>query len=193
LFPRTVIVLCCIEWKPSPTPKTRSTWMLLCSDHAAMESYAVIGGEGFVGAALMRGLAAAYPTAHVSSLGLTQRTFTPSYRFFHTDITSPASLAAAFKNSGATTVFHTASPHPTASKEMCEKVNVEGTQAVVQACWEAGITKLVYTSSVTVCFEGKDIKNADERLPVTESLDDAYVATKVGALSIRTGPHADVR
>lgn len=151
---------------------------------ANLESFAVIGGEGFVGQALVQALLRAYPSQHVSSLGLTQRTFTPGYRFFRTDITSVSSVREALKKSGATTVFHTASPHPTASKDVCESVNVTGTQAVVDACRAEGVTKLVFTSSVTVVFEGKDLINVDERLPPTESAEDAYVATKVSGRSL---------
>lgn len=153
-----------------------------------LESFAVIGGEGFVGQALVQGLLDQHPTQRVASLGLTQRTFTPNYRFFRTDITSLESLSAALRNCGATTVFHTASPHPTASKEVCEAVNVQGTQAVVEACVAAGVRKLVFTSSVTVVFDGTDLIDVDERLPVTESLEDHYVATKVRfAARRRTG------
>lgn len=143
------------------------------------ESYAVIGGEGFVGQALVQKLLTLHPSSAVASLGLTQRTFTPGYRFFRADITSTESISSALKLCGATTVFHTASPHLSAGVEVCESVNVSGTKAVVQACWDNGVKKLVYTSSVTVVFEGEDLINADERMPVSERQRDPYVATKV--------------
>ena len=56
---------------------------------------------------------------------------------------------------------------------------MQGTQAVIEACTAAGVRKLVFTSSVTVVFDGTDLIDVDERLPVTESLEDHYVATKV--------------
>ncbi|KAK4700467.1 hypothetical protein P7C70_g5781, partial [Phenoliferia sp. Uapishka_3] len=146
------------------------------------ESFAVLGGEGFVGQAIIQSLLSNHPPSAVASFGLTQRTFfPPSYRFFHTDVTSYSAVLSSLKLSGATTVFHTVSPHPTASKEMCEKVNVQGTKAILEACREAGVRKLVFTSSVTVCFDGKDIVNCDERLPKVEGSRDPYVATKAAA------------
>lgn len=143
------------------------------------ESFAVIGGEGFVGQALVQGLLKRYPNNHVASFGLTQRTFTPGYRFHRTDITSAESLAASLKASGATTVFHTASPHANATTEVCEAVNIRGTEAVVKACKEAGVTKLIFTSTCTLVFEGKALINVDERMPVTKKKDVPYVWTKV--------------
>ncbi|KAL8278088.1 hypothetical protein RQP46_009548 [Phenoliferia psychrophenolica] len=84
----------------------------------SLESFCVLGGEGFVGQAIIQGLLASHPPQRVSSLGLTQRTFSPSnYRFFRTDVTSKSDILASLRLSGATTVFHTVSPHPTASAE----------------------------------------------------------------------------
>lgn len=145
------------------------------------ESFAVIGGEGFVGQALVQGLLSRYPQNLVASFGLTQRTFTPGYRFYRTDITSIDSLSASLKASGATTVFHTASPHAHATLEVCEAVNVEGTKAVVQACKEAGVTKLVFTSTMTTVFDGQPLINVDERMPTTASKEVPYVWTKVSS------------
>ncbi|GAA6024781.1 hypothetical protein JCM10207_005584 [Rhodosporidiobolus poonsookiae] len=134
---------------------------------SAPESFAVIGGEGFLGAALIDELHKRHPVSQVASFGLTQRHFSPDgYRFFRTDITSLSSLAASLRDSGATTVFHTASPHALATPEVWQKVNVEGTKLVIRACREAGVKKLVFTSSMTVAYEfGVDMKNVDERLP----------------------------
>ncbi|SGY39818.1 BQ5605_C003g02281 [Microbotryum silenes-dioicae] len=145
------------------------------------ESFAVIGGEGFLGQALVQGLQRAFPSHRVTSLGLTQRTFTPGYRFFRTDITSETSLSQSFKNAGATTVFHMASPHAGAETELCENVNVVGTANVIKACRNAKVTKLIFTSSVTVCFDAEAMRNVDERLPTTSKVDPPYVSTKVKA------------
>lgn len=143
------------------------------------ESFAVLGGEGFVGQAIVQGLLKSHPPQAVASFGLTQRTFTPSYRFFRTDVTSYDEVLASLRRSGATTVFHTVSPHPTATAEVCEQVNVRGTEAIIKACVAAGVTKLVFTSSVTVGFDSKDIISCDERLPSVDQSSDPYVATKV--------------
>ncbi|KWU42776.1 NAD(P)-binding protein [Rhodotorula sp. JG-1b] len=151
----------------------------------APESYAVIGGEGFLGAALVSELLERHPASSVASFGLTQRRFdTPTggdpYRFFRTDITSYDSILSALRDSAATTVFHTASPHAKSTPEVWRKVNIEGTDAVVRACREAGVRKLVFTSSMTVVYEpGTPYKNVDERLPIIET--EEKVATYAGS------------
>ncbi|GAA6054842.1 hypothetical protein JCM3770_004101 [Rhodotorula araucariae] len=153
----------------------------------APESYAVIGGEGFVGGALVSALIDAHGPARVASLGLTQRRFHAGYRFFRTDITSDASVLAALRNSGATTVFHTASPHARASADVWRAVNVDGTAAVVRGCRDAGVRKLVFTSSMTVVYqEGVALKNVDERMPCIETEEDeaTYAGTKAKAEKI---------
>lgn len=49
----------------------------------------------------------------------------------------------------------------------------------MDACVAAGVTKLVFTSTCTVVFDGGAMTNVDERLPVTDAVDPPYVATKV--------------
>lgn len=152
------------------------------SSSSSPESFAVIGGEGFLGAALISALLDAHPLSQVASFGLTQRRFSPDgYRFFRTDITSFDSLVDSLKASGATTVLHTASPHANATPEVWEKVNVGGTKMVVKACREAGVRKLIFTSSMTVVYEsGVALKNVDERLPIVETEGaPTYAGTKV--------------
>ncbi|GAA6035538.1 hypothetical protein JCM8097_000304 [Rhodosporidiobolus ruineniae] len=154
------------------------------SSSSPPDSYAVIGGEGFLGGALISALLAAHSPSRVASLGLTQRRHDPAgYRFFRTNITSLACLTAALKDSGATVVFHTASPHAMSTPEVWEKVNVEGTKAVVKACRAAGVKKLVFTSSMTVVYEtGVPLKNVDERLPMIETEGTpTYAGTKAKA------------
>ncbi|GAA5825976.1 hypothetical protein JCM10212_002484 [Sporobolomyces blumeae] len=154
------------------------------------ESYAVIGGEGFLGAALVSALIERHGASNVTSLGLTQRRFDPpgEYHFHRTDITSRASIVDALRASKATTVFHTASPHANASAEVWQRVNVDGTEAVVDACREAGVSKLVFTSSATVVFEDDALRNVDERIPTVDVEGDkgepTYVSTKAKAEKI---------
>jgi sterol-4alpha-carboxylate 3-dehydrogenase (decarboxylating) len=59
-------------------------------------------------------------------------------------------------------------------------VNVTGTQNVIDGCIDAGVKKLVYTSSGGVIYNGEsDIIAADERLPYPDTALDAYNETKV--------------
>lgn len=133
---------------------------------------------------MIRMLLERYPNSPVSSLDLVQRNF-PSgsekakWTFYSADLTSLPDLRAAISASGATTVFHTASPWTGSGKAICEKVNVEGTRTIVEACKEEGVRKLVFTSSAGTVFDGKDLANVDERLPFPETGIDDYNVTKV--------------
>ncbi|GAA5824472.1 hypothetical protein JCM10212_003545 [Sporobolomyces blumeae] len=152
------------------------------------ESYLVIGGEGFLGHTLVNALLARYPTATVSSLDLVQRHFPdPSssasrkWTFYPADLTSLESLSDAISKSGASTVFHTASPWTGSGAEVCEKVNVQGTQTVVDACVQRGVKKLVFTSSAGTVYNGVDLINVDERMPFPKEELDPYNVTKAKA------------
>lgn len=61
------------------------------------------------------------------------------------------------------------------------KVNVDGTKAVIAAAIEAGVRKLVFTSSAGVVFNGSDIIDIDERLPPPTEPLDAYNESKAKA------------
>ncbi len=64
------------------------------------------------------------------------------------DVTDYASLQKAFD--GVTCVYHLAGIVTIGSgkKKILQKVNVEGTRNVIQACFEKGVKRLVYTSSI---------------------------------------------
>ena len=61
------------------------------------------------------------------------------------------------------------------------KVNVDGTTALIAAAQALGVRKLVYTSSASVMFNGTDLINVDERLPLPRNSLDAYNESKVKA------------
>jgi len=151
------------------------------------EAYAVIGGEGFVGHALVTALHAKYPTSTVLSLDVIQRHFPEkqAWTYVSCDLTaSSAGLAAIFTEHKVGCVIHTASPWIASPKEVCEKVNVQGTQNVVDACTAAGVTKLVYTSSAGVVYDGHDLINIDERCVFPDKPLDQYNDTKARAENI---------
>jgi sterol-4alpha-carboxylate 3-dehydrogenase (decarboxylating) len=61
------------------------------------------------------------------------------------------------------------------------RVNVDGTKTVIAAAIESGVRKLVFTSSAGVVFNGSDIINGDERLPLPDVPMDAYNNSKAKA------------
>jgi len=59
--------------------------------------------------------------------------------------------------------------------------NVIGTQSVIDACVSNGISKLVYTSSPSVVFDGTDEENLDETAPYPDTYFNHYQRTKATA------------
>lgn len=125
----------------------------------------ITGGHGFLGAAIVRQLREAGHEATAVS------------RQSGIDITEPAALASAM--AGHDTVFHVAALAGVWGRtEDFERTNVLGTTNVIAACREAGVQRLIYTSSPSVTFGGTDHVNADNTLPYpTEWLAD-YPQTK---------------
>ncbi|XP_028258254.1 short-chain dehydrogenase/reductase family 42E member 1 isoform X2 [Parambassis ranga] len=70
---------------------------------------------------------------------------------------------------GVDCVFHIASYGMSGweqlNKHLIEAVNVQGTQNILRACTEHGVSRLVYTSTFNVVFGGQVIENGDESLP----------------------------
>lgn len=58
------------------------------------------------------------------------------------------------------------------------RANVVGTESVVAACRANGIARLVYTSTPSVVFDGKDQEGIDESAPYPEHFHTAYPQTK---------------
>jgi sterol-4alpha-carboxylate 3-dehydrogenase (decarboxylating) len=80
-------------------------------------------------------------------------------------------------------VFHCATASPTATnarnRQLMEHVNIQGTEQVIRLCRERGIRHLVYTSSASVVFAGRDLVNVDEKTaPVVHKDVDFYTYTK---------------
>ena len=99
------------------------------------------------------------------------------------DITSIDDLTKAMQS--VDVVIHTASPPHGLDSQVYYKVNVTGTQNVIDACVTMNVAKLVFTSSASVVFNGSDIIGGDEDLPYCETHMDAYNDSKVDTLRIR--------
>lgn len=59
--------------------------------------------------------------------------------------------------------------------------NVVGTENVINACLQHGVRQLVYTSSPSVVFDGKDMEGADESTPYPQHYEAHYPRTKAMA------------
>lgn len=62
-----------------------------------------------------------------------------------------------------------------------QRINVDGTRNVIEACLRNGIERLVHTSSPSVCFDGKDHVDAKNDLPYPTRFLCAYAETKAEA------------
>ncbi len=58
------------------------------------------------------------------------------------------------------------------------RINVTGTENILAACRQNGINRLVYTSSPSVVFDGKDMAGVDESVPYASHFEANYPKTK---------------
>lgn len=103
------------------------------------------------------------------------------------DISSADDMLAACQ--GIDTVFHTAAnicllggiAASSAYRRKGWKVNVQGTQNTIDACVSSAVTRLIYTSSVDVVFDGSSMPNMTEDLPYASATKSIYAETKIEA------------
>ncbi len=141
-----------------------------------MENVLVIGGNGFLGFALVQAL---------KKLGVkTLRSFDlnlppdPDIASTVGDLRNPEKVLEACQ--GMDTVFQTASlvDWGLRSRERLMSINVQGNRNVIAACQRSGVKRLIYTSSIDVVFDGTPIRNGDESLPYPQKHLDDYGYSK---------------
>jgi nucleoside-diphosphate-sugar epimerase len=140
----------------------------------------VTGGGGFLGSAIVRLLVARgdqvrslsrqrYPA--LDALGVEQ---------MQGDIADTDAVGTAC--AGCDIVFHVAAKAGLAGRySSYYQANVVGTENVLAACRQHGISRLVYTSSPSVVFDGRDMEGVDESVPYPSRHEAAYPATKAQA------------
>ncbi len=138
----------------------------------------VIGGAGFVGAAIVKMLLQHHAKVSVFDIRQPKYSFESSAVKFHIgDMCNVEDVSKAC--AGKTVVIHTASPPHGQSRKIYFRVNVEGTQNVISVCKQVGVKRLVFTSSASVVFNGTDMLNGDETIPYCRVHMDAYNESKV--------------
>lgn len=137
----------------------------------------VTGGGGFLGRAIVEELLA---RGHqVTALGRTPRPEIEALgaRFLVVDLIDQPALRAAC--AGSDTLFHVAAKTGVwGPRAEYERINVLGTRRAIAAAQAARMARLVYTSTPSVVFDGRDQLRASNELPYAKRFLCDYPRTK---------------
>jgi nucleoside-diphosphate-sugar epimerase len=137
----------------------------------------VTGGGGFLGGAIVRQLLREEYSVRSFSRGSYPELTKLGVEQFRGDLADSQAVKKA--SAGCSIVFHVAAKWGmTGEYSEYYRTNVEGTANIIEACRHHSIQKLVFTSSPSVVFDGKDMDGADESVPYPSSYKAAYPETK---------------
>jgi len=140
----------------------------------------VTGGGGFLGRHLVAALRARGDDVVSYSRGAHAELEARGATCVRGDLADREALARAC--AGVDVVFHVAAKAGIwGDAAEFQRTNVDGTQNVIDACRAAGVGRLVFTSSPSVCFDGKDHVMAGNDLGYARSFLAEYPRTKVDA------------
>lgn len=140
----------------------------------------VTGGGGFLGGAIVRKLVERGDSVRSISRGHYPELAALGVEAIRGDITNSEAITAACRDIDV--VFHVAAkPGIWGDYHDFFNANVIGTESVLLACRSAGVSRLVYTSSPSVVFDGRDMEGADESAPYSSHHESHYSKTKAEA------------
>lgn len=139
----------------------------------------VTGGGGFVGRHLVDALRARGD--EVTVIEFSGEAHRSDVTWVPGDVRDAEVVGAACE--GADTVFHNASIVHTRRNRQHDvwSVNLDGTRVVLKACQDHGVPRLVYVSSASAVYEGRDIRDGDEGLPYSRVSQAPYADSKIAA------------
>ena len=140
----------------------------------------VTGGGGFLGSAIVRRLRARGDAVRSLSRGNYPELRALGVEQIRGDLADPVALARSMD--GCDVVFHVAAKAGIwGPAGEYHRTNVEGTRNVIAACRARRVRRLVFTSSPSVVFDGRDMEGVDESVPYPAHHDAPYPATKAEA------------
>jgi len=140
----------------------------------------VTGGGGFLGGAIVRQLVDRGNDVRSFSRNFYPELAQLGVQQIQGDIVDKTAVEQACK--GIELVFHVAAkPGVWGNYSDYYPTNVVGTQHVIDACKKHGVLRLVYTSSPSVVFDGRDMEGVDESAPYPEKFHAHYPKTKAMA------------
>jgi nucleoside-diphosphate-sugar epimerase len=143
----------------------------------------VTGGGGFLGRAIVEQLLRSGHTVTAAGRHDYPEVAALGARTVRMDLLDPDAVSAAVR--GHDVVFHAAAKAGFwGAREAYERTNVRGTENVLRACREHAVERLVYTSSPSVVFDGRDhdgsgMEQLQLRYPAVHEA--FYPATKAAA------------
>jgi len=137
----------------------------------------VTGGTGFLGRAVVTRLRGEGRPVRVLARRPADDLVALGVEFVAASVDDDAATRAACR--GMETVFHVAAKVGVWGRYAdFFRTNVLGTRAVLAGCREHGVRHLVYTSTPSVVYNGRDLAGVDESLPLTNHCPSPYPATK---------------
>lgn len=140
----------------------------------------VTGGGGFLGLAIVRLLRQRGDEVRSLARNLYPELDALGVEQVRGDLADAGTVAEAA--AGCDLVFHVAAKAGVwGDYQDYHQANVVGTANVIAACRAHGIDRLVYTSSPSVVFDGKDMEGVDESVPYPAHFEAHYPRTKAEA------------
>lgn len=140
----------------------------------------VTGGGGFLGGAIVKRLLERDWDVHAFQRGSYPQLVQAGVTVHRGNLADAEGLRLAIR--GCDLVIHTAAKAGVwGSYREYHQANVQGTQNVLDACLRAGVARMVYTSSPSVCFTGRDENGINESAPYARRYLAHYPRTKAEA------------
>ena len=137
----------------------------------------ITGGTGFLGRHLVDRLLAQGRAVAVLARRPAPDLTARGVRVITADLADDEAVCSACR--GIETVFHVAAKVGVwGCYRDFYRANVLGTRAVLAGCRAHGVQRLVFTSTPSVVYNGRDLAGADESLPLTSRCPAAYPLTK---------------